>query len=352
MLSSICGSPPSPKLMSSSRRKLIPLLLLALVTGLVAVACGSDESDEGSKAVPAGAIALVGEQAIPKEDFDRLLEQARANYEAQGQEFPEPGTPDHEELKGTLIRSLVQQAQWAQAGAAMGLKVTDEEIDAQLASFKEQYFKDDEEAYEAELVKQEVTEDELRERIAAKLLSDKIYAAIIKKAAVTDAEIQAYYEKNKAQYQQPESREVCHILVEKEALADEIHAKIVNGADFAALAEKYSTDSSASEGGKYTAYRGKSVAPFEEFVYGAETGDLSKPIKTQFGWHVIEVLGDIQPPSTQPLEEARESIETTLLQEEQNTVLEAWVKETEEKYAAVYAPGYAPPPAATETGIT
>ena len=58
--------------MSSSRRKLIPLLLLALATALVAAACGSGDK-QGT--VPAGAIALVGERAIPKADLDRLLEQ-------------------------------------------------------------------------------------------------------------------------------------------------------------------------------------------------------------------------------------------------------------------------------------
>jgi parvulin-like peptidyl-prolyl isomerase len=339
--------------MFSSRRKLIPLLLLALATALLAAACGSENEE---RTVPAGAIALVGGQEIPKEDLDRLVEQTKSNYEAQGQDFPDTGTPAYENIKSTLVRSLVQQAQWEQAGAEMGLKVSEQEIDTQLEELKKQYFKNDEDKYKAELEKQGITEEQLREQIEAKLLSDKIYAAVTKKATVTEQEINAYYEQNKAQYEQPESREVRHILVKQKALADEIYAKLKNGADFAELAERYSEDTaSKAEGGKFKAFKGKTVAPFDKFVFAADTGDLSKPIKTEFGWHVIEVLEDIKPPSAQPLSEVRDSINSTLLQEEQNKALQSWVADTKQKYDVVYAPGYAPAATTTQganTGAT
>ena len=335
--------------MLSSRRKLIPLLLLALATALSVAACGSEDDE---KTVPAGSIALVGDQPIPKAELDRLLEQARSNYEAQNQDFPEAGTPEYENIKSTLVRSLVQQAQWEQAGAAMGLKVEEDEINSQLASLKDQYFKGDEDKYETELEKQGLTEEQLREQIQSKLLSDKIYAAVTKKATVTDAEIQAYYEENRAQYQQPEARQVRHILVKTKALADEIYADLQGGADFAELAKKYSEDTaSKADGGKFEAFKGKTVAPFDKFVFSAETGELSKPIKTEFGWHVIEVLGDVEEPSSQPLEKVRESIRTTLLQEKQNKALQDWVAETKRTYQVVYAPGYAPA-APTTQGTT
>jgi foldase protein PrsA len=336
--------------MVSSRRKLIPLLLLALATALFAAACGSGSDEES---VPAGSIAVVGEQSIPKADLDRLMEQTKSNYEAQNQDFPAAGSPEYENIRGTLVRSLVQQAQWEQAGAAMGLKVSDEEVNSQLASLKEQYFKGDQEQYEAELAKQGLTDEQLRDQIRSKILSDKIYAAITNKVQVTDAEAQAHYEKNKAQYQQTESREVRHILVKTKSLADEIYAKLQGGADFAQLARKYSEDTaSKAEGGKFEAFKGKTVAPFDKFVFAARTGELSKPIKTEFGWHVIEVVGDIQPPSVQPLEEVRASIESTLLQQKQNEALQNWVDATEEKYAVVYAPGYTPPATTTQATTT
>jgi parvulin-like peptidyl-prolyl isomerase len=334
--------------MSLSVRKLFPLLLLALVTAVVATACGS--SDE-AKTVPAGAIALVGDKAIPKSELDLLLTQSKKNAEAQKQDFPEAGTPEYESLKTSLVNGLVQQSQWEQAGAAMGIKVTDKEVQTQLDAFKQQYFKGDEDKYKAELVKQGVTERQVRDRIRARLLSSKIYTAIINKVKVSDADIKAYYDAHQDQYAQPESREVRHILVRKKALADRLYNQIKGGADFAKLARQYSEDTGTKQnGGKLTAFKGKSVAPFDKFVFAAKTGDLSKPVKTQFGWHVIEVLSDIKPAATQPLAKVRDSISSTLLQEKQQQALKQWAKDAEANYPVTYAPGYKPAP--TTTGAT
>jgi foldase protein PrsA len=331
--------------MASSLRKLLPLLLLALAATLVA-ACGSSDS---SKTVPPGAVALVGDKAIEKADLDRLLAQTKTNYEAQKQEFPAAGTPEYENVKSTLVSGLVKQAQWEQAGAAMGIKVTDKEVQTQLDAYKQQYFKGDDDRYKAELVKQGVTDQQVRDRIRARLLSNKIYTAIINKVKVTDAKIKAYYESHKAQYLQPESREVRHILVKKESLADELYAKLKNGADFAQLARKYTQDeASKADGGNFTAYKGKTVAPFDKFVFAAKKGDLSKPIKTEFGWHLIEVLSEVKPAAPQPLAEAKDTISSTLLQQQQNQALKAWVKDAQSEYEVTYAPGYAP----ASTGTT
>jgi foldase protein PrsA len=327
--------------MASSLRKLLPLLLLALAATLVA-ACGSSDS---SKTVPPGAVALVGDKAIEKADLDRLLAQTKTNYEAQKQEFPDVGTPQYETLKSIVLKGLVQQAQWEQAGAAMGVRVSDKEIDTRLDALKQQYFKGDDDKFKAELDKQGLTVEQLREQLGADLLSRKTYSAVIKKVKVTDANIKAYYDNHKAQYLQPESREVRHILVKKEALADELYAKLKNGADFAQLARKYTQDEASKA---FTAYKGKTVAPFDKFVFAAKKGDLSKPIKTEFGWHLIEVLSEVKPAAPQPLAEAKDTISSTLLKQQQNQALKAWVKDAQSKYEVTYAPGYAP----ASTGTT
>jgi foldase protein PrsA len=328
--------------MDSSLRKLLPLLLLALMAVLLAAACGSGNS---AKAVPAGSIAIVGDQTIPKRTFDQLLKQAKDNYAAQQQTFPSVGTPEYESVKAAIVKGLVQQAEWELEGAVMGLKVSDQELQKLLVDFKQQYFQGDEAKYKAALEKKGITDKDVRDELSAKILSEKIYKAVIGKVKLTDAEIKAYYEKNKAQFAQPESREVRHILVKKKALADKIYNQLKGGADFAKLAAKYSIDTGTKvNGGKYTAYKGKSVAPFDKFVFAAKTGDLSKPVHTTFGWHVIEVLGDIKPPSTTPLAEAKPQIRSTLLPPKQKAALRKWVADVKEKYKdeISYAPGYAP----------
>jgi hypothetical protein len=169
MLSSICGSPPSLASMASSLRKLLPLLLLALIAMGVAACGGSNDA----KNVPPGAVAVVGDKTIEKAELDGLLAQAKANAEAQKQDFPAVGTPDYQSFRGTLLRGLVEQAQWEQAGAAMGVTVSDQEVDTRLTAFKQQYFKGDDEKFKAELAKQGVTEESVRDKLRANLLSTR-----------------------------------------------------------------------------------------------------------------------------------------------------------------------------------
>jgi foldase protein PrsA len=326
------------------------LVPVALVVALATPACGSSD---GPESVPPGAIAVVGDKEIPKADFDRLIKQAQESYEAQGQEFPKTGSPEYNNLRDSIVRSLVERAEFELEAVEMDIEVPDAEVEKRLDELKEQFFQGDEEKYEKEIAKQGLTDEQVRREIRARLVSEKIYEAVTSSVKVTDADIKAYYDKNKAQFERPESREVRHILVKKESLADDIYSRVRAGENFARLAARYSEDSSSAEkGGKYTAVKGQSVQPFDEFVFEAKTGDLSQPVKTEFGWHVIEVLSDVKPKSVTPLNEVEQSIRDTLLREKQNEAMRTWVNDLDEKYAdqISYAPGFAPPP--TETGTT
>jgi foldase protein PrsA len=328
----------------------MPLLLLALAAALALAACGGGSS---SADVPDGAIAVVGDNTVSKADFDRLMAQQKKSAEAQKQDFPAVGTPQWEAVKASVVKGLVEQQEWELEAKAMGIQVTEDEIDKQLVQLKQQFFQGDEEKYKAELAKQDLTDQQVRDELRVRVLSNKIFTAVTKNIAVTDADIQAYYKQNSAQYQQPASREVRHILVKSQSLAQKLYNQIKAGADFAKLAQKYTTDeASKADGGKFTAFKGRTVAPFDEFVFSAKTGDLSRPIKTQFGWHVIEVLSGVKPATTTPLAQVKDSIKTTLLQQKQNAAMKSWVAKVQAKYAddISYAPGYAPAASSTGTG--
>ena len=81
----------------------------------------------------------------------------------------------------------------------------------------------------------------MREDVSASVVQNKLYEKVTDGVTVSDADVTAYYKKNKQQYVQPESRDVRHILVKKKALADQLYAQLTGGANFAALAKKYST---------------------------------------------------------------------------------------------------------------
>ena len=83
-----------------------------------------------------------------------------------------------------------------------------------------------------------------------------------------------------------------HILVKTKALADEIDAQLKNGGDFAELAKKYSKDTGSAAAGRQAR---RSEGPdrrreFDKVAFALKTNELSKPVKTQYGWHIIQAL--------------------------------------------------------------
>jgi parvulin-like peptidyl-prolyl isomerase len=93
------------------------------------------------------------------------------------------------------------------------------------------------------------------------------------------------------------------------------------------------------------------VAPFDKVAFQLETGELSQPVKTQFGWHIIQALKDVKAASTQELAAVEEQISTTLLEEKKNARITEWVEELKARFAdeVAYAPGFEPPPEAETT---
>jgi foldase protein PrsA len=329
---------------SLRRIALVPLLGLALV----AAGCGGD----GSGDVPEGAIAVVGEREIPKSEFDRVLEQAERSFKARKQTFPAAGSQEYDQLKNAIVRSLVEQTQLEIGAEELGVKISEEDVDKRVVELKEQFFQGDEKKYEAELKKQGLTDQQVREDVRSRLLSERIFAAVTKDVKVTEADVQKFYDENKADFETPASRDVRHILVKKKAKADELYAQLRSGGNFAQLAKKFSQDpSSKDQGGKFTAQKGQTVPPFDKTVFSLETGELSKPVKTEFGWHVIEALSAIKPKSQRPLSEVAKDIRSQLLEDKKNEALNTWVKELKERLAAdvAYAVGYRPPAQSTTT---
>jgi len=108
---------------------------------------------------------------------------------------------------------------------------------------------------------------------------------------------------------------------------------------------------SKKEGGKFTAQQGATVAPFDKVAFDLDTGELSEPVKTQFGWHIIEAVGDIKEKSTQDLSAVEEQIRSTLLEEKKNTRINEWIEELRARFEdqTAYAPGFEPPPPAETT---
>ena len=189
--------------------------------------------------------------------------------------------------------------------------MTEKNVDDRLEQIKKQYFGGDQKKYEKQLKDQGLTEAQVRRDLRGQLISERIFAKVTKDVKVTDAEIQKYYnEKKTTQYSQPESRDVRHILVKTKAKADDIEAQLKNGADFAALAKKFSEDTgSKANGGKLTISKGQTVAEFDKEAFALKKNEISEPVKTQFGFHIIQALSDVKPAKVTPLKDVKAAIE-------------------------------------------
>jgi foldase protein PrsA len=321
--------------------RLLPVaLLLAIV--LVAAGCGGGG---GQKDVPANAVAVVGDTPITKAQFNFLIAGAKNQADAAKAAFPKPGTADYKTLQDKALAYLVQESELEQKGKDIGVQVSDADVDKQIAQIKQQYFGGDEKKFEQQLKAQGFTLPLLKIYQRGNLLSNKLYKKVTSTVNVTDADIQKYYSDNKAQYQTPASRDVRHILVSSKKQADDLEHQLKSGGSFAALAKKYSKDTlSAVKGGKLTIEKGKTVPEFDKEAFSLKTNEISPPVHTQYGWHIIQALSAVKAAKTQPLKDVKPQIRQNLLQTKKTDAFQKWldgVKKDFEKSVS-YAAGYVP----------
>jgi parvulin-like peptidyl-prolyl isomerase len=329
------------------------MLLLALPLCLLAAACGGGGG--GGSSVAKEDAAVVGDVHITRAQLDRRLQQGKCSYELQKREFPKAGSPEFQAVQQQILQSLVQRAELEQKAPDLDVKVTDKQVEDQLAKLKKQYFGGSEKRYQTEIKRQCISDAEVHSDLKSNLLSDAIYKKVTGDVNVTTAASQAYYNSHKDTYTQPETRVVRHILVKDKALADKLYAQLKGGADFAALAKKYSTDpGSKTQGGQLTISKGQTVPEFDKTAFALKTGELSKPVKTQYGWHIIEAEKAAVPSKVTPFAQVKESIRQQLLQQQRSDSLQKWLDGVKKEFAAkvTYASGLAPPATSTAPATT
>lgn len=148
---------------------------------------------------------------------------------------------------------------------------------------------------------------------------------------VSDADVVAYYEEHTDQFFEPEKVDASHLLIKVEADADEalveekkaaliaIREQIVGGEDFAEMAKKHSEGPSSVNGGQLGAFtRETMVKPFADAAFTLNEGEMSEPVRTRFGWHLILVNQKI-PSATRALETVKEEIRSTLVEDKART---------------------------------
>jgi foldase protein PrsA len=351
--------------------RLVPILAFV---ALFAAACGGSG---GPKSVPSDAVAVVGGDTISKASFDQVLAQAKRSYKAQHKPFPKPGTTTYGTIRAQIMQFLVERSEYEQKAKDLGVKVSDKDVSARLDQIKQQYFGQAapgqkpkskaqiEKLYQQQLKAQGLTDKDVKDGIRAQLIREKVSEKVTNGVKVSDGDAKKYYDGHKSQYEQPaqpESRDVRHILVKSHSLAMTIYNKLKAGADFSKLALKYSTDPSKSQGGRLTVCKQrtvtcqlKTVPPFEKVAFSLKTNEISKPVHTRFGWHVIQALGPVNPAKKKseiPFDQVKAAIKQTLVQQKKQDAFNKWWNDTKKEFAkkTKYQAGYQPPASQTTTG--
>ena len=336
-------------------RRLVLFGFAALAIATLAAACGGSSS---TASLGTNDVAVVGGQEISKDQFQQLMGRAKKSYTAQKRAFPKPGSAEYEQLKGQAVTFLVQQAEVEEQANSLGVDVTEKDVDKEIARYKKQFYGGSDARYEKAVKQQGLTDDQARQAIRQQLVSQKVFKKVTADVKVSDSDIKAYYNSHKSQYVQPESRDVRHILVPSKSLADSLYAQLKGGSDIAKLAKRYSKDpGSAANGGKLTVSKGQTVPEFDKTAFSLKKGELSTPVKTQYGYHIIQALSAIKPASTTTLDKVRASIRQQLEQQRKNEKITKWLEDTKKdfctgkiKYQVGYTPN--PDPCATLTGST
>jgi peptidyl-prolyl cis-trans isomerase C len=165
------------------------------------------------------------------------------------------------------------------------------------------------------------------------LVSEVFEKEIMAKSTVSDQDIRDYYDKNKDSFVMATEIKASHILVKTEEEAQKVLARLKKGEKFEAIAKAVSLDTASARNGGDVGFfkKGQMVPEFERAAASLKVGDISIPVKTQFGYHIIKVT-DKKTGSPVEFEKVRDLISQKLSGEKQKEAFEAYITELKKTY--------------------
>jgi foldase protein PrsA len=325
--------------------------LLALGAGLLLLSgCGDDTAS-----LPAGVVARIGDAPITEKQLAATIEQSRAQAKQSGQTLPAVGETGYDQIRQQALQGLIQQEVISTEARKCGSPcvVSAAAIDKELLRIRDTNFNKSQKEFDAFLKKSAITKAGARDIVENQLQQQKLLDHVTRGVRFTAADAKAYYEANSAQFTVPAGRAARHILVATEAEADKIRAEITLD-NFGELAKANSTDpGSGKQGGDLgQIQKGQLVPEFEKVAFSLKDGEISQPVKTQFGWHIITVK--ISSATTTSFAQAKAGIISSQLAAKRQSEWTEWGQRTlkEAEARTVYADETLKPPATTAPTAT
>lgn len=288
--------------------------------GLIIVLCCTQAGIAWSQVV--GVAARVNGVEISNFRLDRHF----ADYLlAQGRSVGAIRSPSvYKRFKNEALEQLIDKELLWQEAQRRGLKIAPSRVQAELQNIKSAF--GSAESFFRRLAQDGFDESAYADYLEQELAAMAMLESLTQSSAPAEEEVHRLYQLNLKQFERPERIQARHILLKVAPGADSesevrqrmasLQQQLNQGADFAALARRYSQDSTADKGGLLDDFqRGDMVLPFETAAFALEEGEVSEPVRSQYGWHLIK-LEHYKPATSIPAQQARELIRQQLVSQQ------------------------------------
>jgi len=309
-----------------------------LAAALFLAACGGETSldDQGSYFAPTAAVVCgaINCQKIPESRINSQLSSA-VNDPANASVFKGPeGDTNRLDAQREILSELIRREVGLQMARRMNITTEASDVDSRLRNLKAGF--QSEEAFSQALEQEGLTEQELKGFLENDSILARVRETVGRNAKATEQEIEQYFQLNKSQFDEQvkvahivvcgnfdEENRVCHVSPADQQRATDIAARARRGDDFAAMATEFSIDTVSRERGGELDFisRGDVVPELEEAAFNLfREGDISDPVQTPFGFHVIKLLA-----VGRPFEDAKPLISNALATQKANAAFEEWL---------------------------
>jgi foldase protein PrsA len=345
------------------------LCAFLVLSALVLAACGGG--------VPGNSVARIGDQTIKKSTFDHWMKIAAVSQAGQtnpnqsgrpkvvvpdAPDFttciankkatapkPAKGVPeptqaqlkgqcrqDYNTLRDQVLEFLIRGNWIEQETAKQHVTVSNKEVQSQIDAAVKQAFQNPKQ-FQQFLVRSGLTQADVFYQQRNQLLQQKLTEKVTKSSSkVTDAQIQAYYNKNKSRFATPERRDIRIVLTKQQSRAQQAKRALQSGQSWKSVAKRFSIDqASKAQGGLLSGVaKGQQEKALDDAIFKAQKGKLTGPVKTQFGYYVLEVT-KITPAKQQSLAQSKASIKQILQSDGQRKALDKFGKDYRKRWRAL-----------------
>jgi foldase protein PrsA len=275
-------------------------------------------------------------------DFEKCVAQkkktapkpAKGQPETTAAQFKTQCKQQYDQFKSEVLGFLIRSTWLDQEAQKQKVKVTDKEVQKQIDDIKKQQFTQ-KGSYEKFLQSAGLTNEDVLFQQRVRELQNKITQKVTKgKNKVTDAQIEAYYDKHKSQFATAERRNVRIVLTKTKPKAQEAKRALASGDSWKSVAKQFSIDqASKNKGGELQGgvAKGQQEKALDTAIFAADKGKLTGPVKTQFGWYVFEVE-KVTEGKQQSLEESKANIKQQLASQQQQGALKKFGDDYRKRY--------------------